>query len=97
MECCGKKRETRFCPDCGKRLHVSPLYPLLQFVKRLAKTRRDTAAENERRASTNKTETGPEKFSKRAARQVVEANRFDTWAAELEKLITAIELKEPSR
>jgi len=36
MECCGKNRDTKFCPDCGRSLHQEPIYHLLAHVTRFA-------------------------------------------------------------
>jgi len=35
-ECCGKKRETRFCPDCGAAL--GPKGPGVELLKHVQKT-----------------------------------------------------------
>jgi len=34
IECCGAKRETPFCPMCGKRLPQAPLIELLAYCQK---------------------------------------------------------------
>lgn len=34
MECCGQKRTTKFCPDCGNELAASPGVSLLAHLRK---------------------------------------------------------------
>ena len=44
-ECCGKRRESRFCPECGMELHVDdPIFGLLNHVATTVRGREMTAA-----------------------------------------------------
>ena len=33
MKCCGEERDSRFCPECGKRLKLTPLVELYYHTK----------------------------------------------------------------
>lgn len=35
VKCCGKKRTSKFCPECGKELGGSPLYGLLAHCRKI--------------------------------------------------------------
>lgn len=43
VECCGKKRNSRFCPECGKRICTGPLMELLVNCRLTEKRLRTTA------------------------------------------------------
>lgn len=54
-ECCGEKRESRFCPDCGTLLgHEDPLCQLLAHLSTQASSKRRTADRAFRRKKAEK-------------------------------------------
>lgn len=78
IECCGKPRASRFCPDCGKLLHDDDsLYGLLKHCRTFA-AKYATAAAREARESQPGAEAG------HAARS---AERWQGWADTLGRLI----------
>jgi len=48
-ECCGKERDTLFCPDCGRKIAAAstPLLWLLSHCRRIARAKRKSAERNE--------------------------------------------------
>jgi hypothetical protein len=59
IECCGKKRTTRFCPECGRRLSGdSPLESLLAHCEKYAKQYLGTAARFRKSAESHREREG---------------------------------------
>jgi len=91
MECCGKDRDTRFCPDCGAMLRSSPLYELLKYCQERAKAdaakSRSIRRDATRYSSTDADARHRERCAVRAANLDQSVARWQLWADELEKIV----------
>jgi uncharacterized membrane protein YvbJ len=83
IECCGKERDTRYCPDCGKQLIDHKLHGLLKHCELNAGSQRALLDKSTRRQREKDTEAVRNQIKKRAA--VV--HKWQTWADVLRKLI----------
>lgn len=94
--CCGTLHDTPFCPNCGKKLHpIKSPYGLLAYVRNMANTQR-TAANNwaaMQPAPSGRYDTpwGEEmtmaEWRCRNESTEVCAQRWETWAAQLQHLL----------
>lgn len=83
--CCGEKRSTAFCPDCGKKLHDEPLPELLVHARRQQKAAANAADRKRHRAKHDKHLSD---FYERRAEKADEVSRkWKRWADALEKII----------
>lgn len=77
MKCCGKNRETKFCPDCGRGLDQEPIYQLLAHITKTAhnyKRQLDFSVENEM-----------SEFHRNKAKKTYK--KWNSWKKALRKLI----------
>jgi hypothetical protein len=79
IECCGKERSTRFCPECGKRLVDDPLVELLAHVRKTEKLYRTSAAKAMARSLHSKYDN-PGYWSEKA-------DKWQSWVDALSRLM----------
>ena len=74
--CCGKKRDTKFCPDCGGRLSASyTLNDLLNHCRKQAETQTKSLATRK---------YGDDRYR---ARYLATIGKWELWAKQLAELL----------
>jgi hypothetical protein len=86
-ECCGRARESAYCPDCGRTLAAAtPIMGLLAFVRTTTRAHA-TRAEHERRSVGCNGGDRDEEYRRRAEQYDRTVEKWQSWAAALEELI----------
>lgn len=90
MECCGKKRNTRYCAQCGSRLSEHNLGSLLTHCQaRLSQLRKE--AERWKECARDHDENTPEKRVERIDRYIDQRTlgiaKWEAWAKALEDVM----------
>jgi hypothetical protein len=88
-KCCGRERETAYCPDCGGKLtrQAPPLLALLAHVRKTAANHAKLAAEREADAPAG----DPWAQRKRSV-----ADRWQAWADALADALSRLDAPPPS-
>ncbi|CEF48307.1 unnamed protein product [uncultured bacterium] len=86
MECCGKERTSRFCPDCGNALQSGGLWELLSHMRVVIRTQSRSAERNARKSQCSGI-NDPSFYARRADSQRKAADKWTAWADELAKLL----------
>ena len=87
MDCCGKQRSTKYCPDCGKLLRdESPLGSLREHVRKRMNMQRRRVISWQHRAKT-------ESAKWIELRIASEEKTLEKWTSWLDALDKAIELE----
>lgn len=85
--CCGEKRTSNFCPDCGKKLNTSPLVDLLAYCFSAAEKQRQSAETAKQNAVIRKGNAEAERSLKTSQRMDRTADKWQAWADALAELL----------
>lgn len=83
--CCGKLRDSKYCPECGKRLGVGPLGRLLDHLK-------SRATSYEKEATTIAARTDIDQSVKDRVHN--HAAKWREWVNAMEELLNKTEAEE---
>lgn len=88
VKCCGKLRETPFCPICGEKLDTDPLYGLLAHCrtihKRVVSDRKGWEANIAESKARNMSSTYAEA---RLAKSEQACAKYDAWISRLKEVL----------
>lgn len=89
VECCGKSRETPFCPQCGKQLGSN--HDLAGLLAHIRKSGRDAQKRHEMclRCAANTRGADSENYRQRAEANASLAEKWNAWADALVVLLAS--------
>ncbi len=87
LKCCGKKRDSRFCPDCGQELRTEPLADLRRYIEQHVIDYRKRAEINKTLATqTDRSEESKATRSKKASQCNATADKWQRFLNALDEL-----------
>lgn len=91
VECCGKTRDSRFCPDCGKELGLGVLEGLIDYCRKNERPHRKRIEELKQRKANpqNDRDRDTDKLNRRIANKTRMAEKWKRWADAVQSLLDA--------